>query len=151
LRRDSGVKFISQSPEETQQIAAQLARQLQGGEVLLLEGPLGVGKTVFAKAIAAAIGVTEIVTSPTFTLVAEYEGKLRFVHVDLYRISSAEECEQLALDEMMNQQTVMAVEWPENAGTAIPNGITVQIRVLESGGREIVLPDGFAFDRGRKP
>ena len=78
------LEVISRSLEETQAAGAQLGRRLQPGDVLLLQGALGAGKTVFAQGVARGLGIEEPVTSPTFTLIREYEGALPLYHVDLY-------------------------------------------------------------------
>ena len=103
------MKIISHGPEQTREIAARLADTLKGGEVILLSGDLGAGKTTFTKGLAAALGVEETVTSPTFNYVKEYNGRLPLYHFDMYRVADADEVYELGL----------AGEMPEIAGIAI--------------------------------
>jgi tRNA threonylcarbamoyladenosine biosynthesis protein TsaE len=103
------------SAEETEELGRALARKLEGGELILLEGDLGLGKTVFARGVAAGLGVPpEDVNSPSFTLVQEYPGgRLPVFHVDLYRIDSVEEISTIGLDEIVSSGAVTIVEWGE--------------------------------------
>jgi tRNA threonylcarbamoyladenosine biosynthesis protein TsaE len=109
---------------------------------VLLGGPLGAGKTTLAKGIALALGVTETVTSPTYTIVSDYVGRLALHHIDLYRIAGEEDFEQLGLEELFDGPGVSVVEWPERAGGSLPAGaesITIEIRA--DGRRRITGPD----------
>jgi len=112
------MRFQSNSPEHTKQIAAQFATTLTGGEVILLEGELGVGKTTFVQGFAVVLGYEGPVRSPTFTLVNIYPTThstiKKIVHVDLYRLSREQDLQVLALEEWMNQtDSVLLVEWPQ--------------------------------------
>jgi tRNA threonylcarbamoyladenosine biosynthesis protein TsaE len=103
------------SEEETFDLGRNFSRGLNGGELILLEGDLGLGKTVFARGVAAGLGVApEDVHSPSFTLVQEYRGgRLRMFHVDLYRIEEGDDIESLGLDEILTFGAVVLVEWGE--------------------------------------
>ena len=105
-------EFISHSIQETDALAASFASRLQGGEVILLEGELGAGKTAFVKGLAKALGVVEVVTSPTFTLLNEYQGtRLKLYHFDLYRLAEGE-AEELGFDEYYHRKdAVCCIEW----------------------------------------
>ena len=121
----------SSSAEQTQNLGERIASSLRGNNVIALHAPLGAGKTVLAKGIARGLGVTDIVTSPTYTIISEYSGRFLFIHVDLYRIGSEEEYDQLALTELMNQDAVVVIEWPERAvGPVTP--VLTQVRVATS-------------------
>lgn len=112
-------EWISRSPEETQSLGAQFGSFLRGGEVLLLSGELGAGKTLFAKGVAESLGVAEDeVTSPSFTLVNHYEGRLKLYHIDLYRLNEgAEAAHAVDLDELLTDETaVIIIEWAERMG-----------------------------------
>ncbi|MCM3633814.1 tRNA (adenosine(37)-N6)-threonylcarbamoyltransferase complex ATPase subunit type 1 TsaE [Paenibacillus camelliae] len=98
------------SLEETQRLAAYIGSQSWPGLVIALDGDLGAGKTTFSKALAAAIGVKEVVSSPTFTIIKEYEGNLPFYHMDVYRLS-LEEADELGLDDYFYGHGVTVVEW----------------------------------------
>lgn len=109
----------SASPAATFKLGAQFGRQLAGGEILLLSGPLGAGKTVFVKGLASALGIEpEEVTSPSFTLVNPYEGKFPFFHIDLYRLDEGPSAAHAVdLDELLNdEQAVIVIEWAERLG-----------------------------------
>jgi tRNA threonylcarbamoyladenosine biosynthesis protein TsaE len=130
------------SSEETEQLGEILGRHLAGGEWVALHAPLGAGKTVFAKGIARALGVPDVITSPTYTIVSEYEGRLRLVHVDLYRIDGTDEFEQLAVDELAGEHSVVVIEWPERAGDALPSDtLVVTMTIRQDGSRTVALPE----------
>jgi tRNA threonylcarbamoyladenosine biosynthesis protein TsaE len=107
-------EFTTHSPEETFELARSIGRRLEGGEVFLLSGELGAGKTVFAKGLAAGLDIDPSdVTSPTFTLVNAHEGRLRFYHVDLYRLESGA-YRDLGLEEIFDdEKAVTVIEWAE--------------------------------------
>lgn len=102
----------SRSVDDTAQFAQKIARDLRPRDVLVLAGDLGAGKTTFTKALCAALGVTDTVTSPTFTLVHEYRGtKLVVCHADLYRLQRTGELADLGLDEARRAGAVLVIEW----------------------------------------
>ena len=106
----------SHSANETFSLGDQIGQQLAGGEILLLSGPLGAGKTVFVKGLAAALGMDpEEVTSPSFTLVNPYDGRLRLYHIDLYRLDEgASAAHAVDLDDLLtDEQAVIVIEWAE--------------------------------------
>lgn len=134
-------KFYSRSAEETEGIAEGLAGALRSGDVLLLDGDMGAGKTVFAKGIARGLGVAESVTSPTYAYMNEYEGeKLTLYHYDCYRITSAEQAESLGLGEYFYMGGVCLVEWAQNIAPLLPeNCRRVRIVKMSENEREINL------------
>jgi tRNA threonylcarbamoyladenosine biosynthesis protein TsaE len=110
---------ISASPEQTFNFGFRLGERLLGGEILLLQGPLGAGKTILVKGICAALGIDEDeVTSPSFTLVNPYEGRLRLYHLDLYRLDEgASAAHAVDLDELLSdERSVIVIEWAERMG-----------------------------------
>lgn len=110
------VEFSSASVDDTTRFAAALAREVRPRDVLLLTGDLGAGKTTFTKAFCAALGVTDHVTSPTFTLVHEYRGNsLTVCHADLYRLERTGELTDLGLDDARRAGAVLVVEWGDLA------------------------------------
>jgi tRNA threonylcarbamoyladenosine biosynthesis protein TsaE len=137
---------FSLSEEETFKLGRVVARGLHGGELILLEGDLGLGKTVFAKGIAEGLGIPrDDVTSPSFTLVQEYEGgRFPVFHVDLYRIEVAEEIGTLGIEEILAAGGVVIVEWGEKLPPYLRRGaITVRFRDVGEGSRQIeILPSG---------
>ena len=110
----------SGSPDATRRIGEALGALATAGNVVLLSGELGAGKTVFAQGVAKGLGVPGIVNSPTFVLVNEYgAGRVPLAHADLYRLAGGDEIEELALDEIATE-SVLLVEWPELAGANLP-------------------------------
>ena len=124
--------IITGSEEDTILEAAKLASDLAPGAVLLLSGELGAGKTAFVRGLAKGLGLdAEEVTSPTFTLVHEYQGgRLPLIHVDLYRLERAE-IDDIGLDEELASRGVLAIEWPERLSRE-PAG-AVNVRIVDTG------------------
>ncbi len=118
------LEFVSRSPSQTRRLGARLGALLQGGDVICLEGPLGSGKTCLAQGIGRGWGTSQRLISPTFVLVREYtrpEDALRLYHVDLYRISSANEALGLGVDEFIGDAgAVCVIEWAERARSLVP-------------------------------
>jgi tRNA threonylcarbamoyladenosine biosynthesis protein TsaE len=127
--------FHSPGPETTRALAQALARCIEGGVVVALDGPLGAGKTAFAQGLAAGLGVDPAaVTSPTFVLACEYptpDGR-RLVHVDLYRIGSRDELEEAGLADWLDGDAVVAIEWAERFAEALP-GDRLSLRLSRPG------------------
>lgn len=112
-------EWASEGPQETFSLGMMLGRKLTGGEILLLSGPLGAGKTIFVKGISAALGVDpDEVTSPSFTLVNPHEGRLLLFHIDLYRLDEgAQAAHAVDLDELLRDESaVIVIEWAERMG-----------------------------------
>lgn len=112
--------FISHSAAQTHRLGKRLGELLQAGDVLLLEGNLGAGKTVFAQGVAEGLGITDPVTSPTFTLIHEYEGRLALYHVDLYRLAGGADAAAIGLEDYLWGEGVTLVEWPDRADALLP-------------------------------
>jgi tRNA threonylcarbamoyladenosine biosynthesis protein TsaE len=106
------------SPQETRAVACSLGALLEPGDVILLAGPLGAGKTEFAKGVAEGLGVEDRVVSPTFTLAREYQGRLRMIHVDVYRLDAEQEVLDLGLEDF--PEGVLLVEWGDVARGLFP-------------------------------
>ena len=137
------------SPEQTQYIAEQMAKRLQPGDVIAFTGDLGAGKTAFTAGLARGLGITERVTSPTYTIVNEYlSGRLPLFHFDMYRLSDSEELFDIGWEDYLARGGVCAVEWSENVSDALENAILVQISVDPSGEnrRRIEIHGGERFD-----
>jgi tRNA threonylcarbamoyladenosine biosynthesis protein TsaE len=133
-------EFITHSPEETFSLGKRIGEQLKGGEIFLLTGDLGAGKTVFAKGLGAGLEIAPAdVTSPSFTLINIHEGRLRFYHVDLYRLDAGAD-QSLGLDEVFeDESSVTAIEWAERLDH-MPGGSTrVSIEYLSEGERKISI------------
>ena len=145
------VVITTESPAETKEVAARLARICASGDVVLLSGDLGAGKTAFAQGFAAALGVAGPVTSPTFALVRQYDcngvdGVDTLIHADVYRTGSINEVLELALAELVEERAVAVVEWGEMAAPALsedvldvalvlPNPDAVSRRTISISGR----------------
>jgi tRNA threonylcarbamoyladenosine biosynthesis protein TsaE len=132
--------FITQSEADTARSARELAASLQTGDVVLLFGDLGAGKTAFVKGLAAGLGVApQEVSSPTFTIVQEYRGgRLTLFHVDLYRLSDPREIEDLGLDEIA-ADGILAIEWAEKLPREVPGAVVVRIEHGDGDTRRITL------------
>ena len=116
------VSFEVNSVEETWALARRLAAALADGEVVVLEGDLGAGKTTFTQGLAAALGVPGRVNSPTFCIVQEHRGARMLVHMDLYRLRGEDDVIALGWDDYLAAGAIIVVEWPERAGALIPAG-----------------------------
>jgi tRNA threonylcarbamoyladenosine biosynthesis protein TsaE len=117
---------------ETKLLAAALAELTRAGDVVLLAGDLGAGKTAFAQGFGAALGVREPITSPTYTLVSQYSGRLELNHLDVYRLDQAEEVLDLGLAEMLDEGGVTLVEWGDTIIPVLPaDFLEVRLRLGE--------------------
>ena len=108
------------SSEETRAVGRAIGALLEPGDVVLLDGQLGAGKTVFAKGVAEGLGVEDTVVSPTFTLAREYRGRLRLLHVDVYRLDQVQEFLDLGLEDLAGDDAVTVVEWGEAVAAELP-------------------------------
>lgn len=135
------LQIESNSPEMTQAIGRALGAAIGTGDVIALVGPLGAGKTVFVKGLAAGAGVADPrrVTSPTFVIVNEYEGRLRLFHIDAYRLGSGRDLDTLGVDEFVEEGAVI-VEWADRVGSALPAGrLTITIEPAGEQSRRLHL------------
>lgn len=131
---------LSASPQETEALGAELAKELKAGDIVLLSGPLGAGKTCLTKGLAHGLGADpEQVLSPSFSLVREIAGgRLSLQHIDLYRLQGPQEMDALGLDELFDGDGVCVLEWPERLGPLTPKGAwRVELSVAPDGSREI--------------
>jgi tRNA threonylcarbamoyladenosine biosynthesis protein TsaE len=129
-------EFISQTAEDTFNFGRRLGEQLKGGEILLLSGPLGAGKTIFVKGLATALGIDrEEVTSPTFTLVNPYAGTLTLYHIDLYRLDDGPSAAHAVdLEELLSdEKAVIVIEWAERLGNYPLPSAPLQITISGEG------------------
>ncbi len=124
---------VTHSAAETRALGARMAQELKAGDVVLLEGELGAGKSEFARGVAGGLGVTETVTSPSFTILNVYEsGRVPLYHFDWYRLESAEELFEMGLDEYLGGDGVALVEWPGRCPEAVPEK-HLMIRFVQTG------------------
>jgi tRNA threonylcarbamoyladenosine biosynthesis protein TsaE len=133
--------FISRSREDTAAWAEQFATTLTPGAVVALTGELGAGKTVVAKAIGKALGVTEDILSPTFNYILEYRGRVPFYHADLYRLNSVADFRALGLDEYFEKNGIFVIEWAERIRDILPvSAVSIHLRARQDENeREIML------------
>ena len=124
------MEHVTNSPEETEALGEMLAGRLEPGTVIAFTGDLGAGKTAFVRGLARGLGIAERVTSPTFTIVNEYEGgRLPLFHFDMYRLGSADELFDIGWEDYLARGGVCAVEWSENVSDALEEGcLRVDIR-----------------------
>ena len=123
------MEWITHSPAETEALGARLAEALDAGRVVAFTGDLGAGKTAFVSGMARALGVEDRVTSPTFTIVNEYEGgRLPLFHFDMYRLASSDELFDIGWEDYLARGGVCAVEWSENVSDALEGG-AVQVEI----------------------
>ena len=118
------MRMISRSVDETRNLGQRIAKDLQPGDVLLLEGDLGAGKSELARGIAKGLGVAETVTSPTFTILNVYEsGRLPLYHFDVYRLGSGEELLDIGAEEMLYGDGVCVIEWADIVADVLPDDV----------------------------
>jgi tRNA threonylcarbamoyladenosine biosynthesis protein TsaE len=125
-------RAVTRSTDETLELARAVGELLRPGDVVSLVGELGAGKTVFARGVARALGVTELVVSPTFTIVREYEGRVPLVHVDVYRIDAVQELHDLGFEEVVRDDAVTIVEWGDMIDGLLP-GDRLDVRLAPGG------------------
>lgn len=131
---------MTDGPEATELLAAEAASRLRPGDVVLISGDLGAGKTTFVRGAARALGVEEPVTSPTFTIGQRYAGRVAVSHLDLYRLGGLDGEEPGLLDDYLTPDAISFVEWPEVAGPELGE-IALTVRLAHGGGdrREVEL------------
>ena len=137
------MEYITNSPVETEQIGAALAKILPAGTVIAYRGDLGAGKTAFTRGLAKGLGCTDMVTSPTYTIVNEYlSGKMPLFHFDMYRLGSADDLWDIGWEDYLDRGGICAVEWSENVDDAMENAIYITIEKLEGDSRRITIEGG---------
>ncbi len=139
--------FISHSESQTRRLGMRLANLLTPGDVLALSGDLGTGKTRWVQGVCQGLGVSDLVISPTYTLVNEYQGHYSIYHIDLYRLTDSLEVLSFGLDDYLYGSGITLIEWAERAGDFLPNTyLAIELYHLEETKRRIVLrPQGARF------
>ncbi|MBR4116942.1 MAG: tRNA (adenosine(37)-N6)-threonylcarbamoyltransferase complex ATPase subunit type 1 TsaE [Clostridia bacterium] len=134
-------RFISKSPQDTENIGKALGEKINDGVVIAFKGGLGMGKTCFTRGLALGLGSSDTVTSPTFALINEYlSGRLPLYHFDMYRISGWEDLYSTGFFDYIAEGGVLACEWSENIENALPeNTIFVEFERIDDTTREIVI------------
>ena len=130
------MKLLSRSPAETETVGYRVGKMLGAGAIVKMCGDLGAGKTTMVKGIARAFGIpADAVVSPSFTIITEYESSPRFFHIDLYRIEGSNDLESTGIWDVIGNDTVTVVEWPEHAGDGLTEDAVV-IRIEHGNGDE---------------
>ena len=138
------MEFITNSPAETEALGAALGKQLTAGTIIAYRGDLGAGKTAFTRGLARGLGCTELVTSPTYTIVNEYlSGRLPLFHFDMYRLHSSDDLWDIGWEDYLERGGVCAVEWSENVADAMENAISVCVEKLGEDQRRITILGGI--------
>ena len=140
---------ITHSADETQALGQRLAKRLLPGDVIAYFGDLGAGKTALTRGIAQGLGVTDLVTSPTYTIVNEYlTGRIPLFHFDMYRLGSSDELFDIGWEDYLARGGVCAVEWSENVEDALRDAIhiTIEKDPLEPDTRRITIEGGSRFE-----
>ena len=134
------MEFLSNSPSQTEGFAARLAEHLTPGTVIAYRGDLGAGKTAFTRGLAKGLGITESVTSPTYTIVNEYlSGKMPLFHFDMYRLRSSDDLFDIGWEDYLERGGVCAVEWSENVPDAMENALVITIEKTGEDTRRITV------------
>lgn len=132
--------LYTSTPEQTIQLGGIIGSYLQKQDILAMQGTLAAGKTTITKGIAKSLGIEETVTSPTFTLISEYEGKIPLYHMDVYRLDSTEDFLNLGVEEMLYGDGICIIEWSEKIMDELPDDtIIIKLQTLESGKRKIEI------------
>ena len=141
------MEFITNSPIETEKVGEALGKVLKPGSILAYEGDLGAGKTAFTRGLARGLGATEMVTSPTYTIVNEYlSGRMPLFHFDMYRLASSDDLWDIGWEDYLERGGVCAVEWSENVADAMEGAITVCIQKTGDDSRKITITGGVDFE-----
>ena len=139
------MQYISNSPAETEAIGTALGKILKPGTVIAYRGDLGAGKTAFTRGLARGLGSTELVTSPTYTIVNEYlGGRCPLFHFDMYRLHSSDDLWDIGWEDYLDRNGVCAVEWSENVEDALEEPIVITIEKLGEESRRITIEGGIA-------
>jgi len=137
------MQYITNSPVETEAIGAALGKILPVGTVIAYRGDLGAGKTAFTRGLARGLGYTDMVTSPTYTIVNEYlGGRLPLFHFDMYRLRSSDDLWDIGWEDYLDRKGICAVEWSENVADALEEPLCITIEKTGDESRRITLEGG---------
>lgn len=134
------ITFTTTSAEETVELGKKIGSFLKKGDIIAMQGTLGAGKTTITKGIAQALGINETITSPTFCLISEYEGKMPLYHMDVYRLDGAEDFANLGTEDMLYGEGVSIIEWSEKIMEELPHKtIILRLEPHDDGDRTITI------------
>ena len=140
------IKYKTESPEETIELASKIGAVLRKGDVIAYRGGLGAGKTTFTRGLATGAGLEDEVTSPTFALINEYHGNLDIYHFDMYRIEGTDDLETTGFFDYPMDESVFVIEWSENISEILPeNTIYIEIKRTGDESREIIIEGDERF------
>jgi tRNA threonylcarbamoyladenosine biosynthesis protein TsaE len=136
----SSVTILTKTTDQTLKLGEKIGKSCIPGSIISLCGPLGSGKTVIAKGIAVSLNIEDPITSPTFTIIQEYDGRIPMIHMDLYRIDSMEEFELLGAEELLFSSNVTIIEWSELIEKILPeNTIRIEITINSDSSRSFII------------
>lgn len=139
------MEVITKSAEETIELGKRIGAFLLPNDVIALIGSLGAGKTTLIQGIAEGLDVKDYITSPTFIIINEYQGRLPFYHIDLYRLDEVKDIEDLGIEEYFNRGGVCVIEWAEKLKDLMPKKAEkVEIEIISENGRKICVSSGLA-------
>ena len=137
------MEYLTHSPAETEALGEKIAKLLLPGTIIAYRGDLGAGKTAFTRGLARGLGCTDIVTSPTYTIVNEYlGGRLPLFHFDMYRLASSDDLWDIGWEDYLDRDGICAVEWSENVDDAMENAIYITIEKTGEESRRITIEGG---------
>ena len=137
------MQYITNSPAQTEEVGAALGNIIKPGTVIAYRGDLGAGKTAFTRGLARGLGSSEMVTSPTYTIVNEYlGGRMPLFHFDMYRLASSDDLWDIGWEDYLDRNGVCAVEWSENVEDALEDPIIITIEKLGEDSRRITIEGG---------
>ena len=135
--------YLTNSPEQTEEVGAALSKVLSPGTVIAYRGDLGAGKTAFTRGLARGLGVSDPVTSPTYTIVNEYlSGRMPLFHFDMYRLHSSDDLWDIGWEDYLERGGICAVEWSENVADALEGAIRIRIEKTGEESRRITIEGG---------
>lgn len=140
-------RFLTRNAEETKTLAAAVGRLLKAGDVIAYTGGMGAGKTTFTTGLAQGLGVTDWVSSPTFSLINEYRGPIPLCHFDLFRVTNADDLYATGFFDYLDGRHILAVEWTENVPEALPpDAIRVHLEDTGENCRQITITGDERFE-----
>ena len=141
------LSFFTNSPEETVSLGKKIGSCLRGGEIFAMQGTLAAGKTTITKGIAEGLGVKDVITSPTFCLISEYEGRLPLFHMDVYRLDGGEDFLNLGVEDMLYGKGVCLIEWSEKVMDELPDStIILKLEPLENSTKRKITVENWPYD-----